>query len=85
MILSAAYALFLYRRVVFGEMTKPSLAALKDLDAREIAILAPLVVMVIYYGVHPQPILDACAAPVQTLLAGVAKATAVKTALLGAM
>ena len=84
-ILSAAYALYLYRRVVFGELTKPSLAKLQDLDAREIAILAPLVVLVIYYGVHPQPILDACAASVQTLLASVSKAAAVKTALLGAI
>ncbi len=84
-ILSAAYALYLYRRVVFGELTKPSLAKLQDLDAREIAILAPLVVLVIYYGVHPQPILDACAASVQTLLASVAKAAAVKTAMLGAI
>ncbi len=84
-ILSAAYALYLYRRVVFGELTKPSLAKLKDLEPREFAILAPLVVLVIYYGVHPQPILDACAASVQTLLASVAKAAAVKTAMLGAI
>jgi NADH-quinone oxidoreductase subunit M len=84
-ILSAAYALYLYRRVIFGALEKPSLAALQDLDAREIAILAPLLVMVIYYGVHPQPILDACAASVQNLLASVSKAAAVKTALLGAI
>jgi NADH-quinone oxidoreductase subunit M len=84
-ILSAAYALYLYRRVIFGKLEKPSLMALQDLDAREIAILVPLVVLVIYYGVHPQPILDACAASVQNMLASVSNAVAVKTALLGAI
>ena len=44
MILSAAYALWLYRKVVFGALTKPSLASIKDLTFRESLILAPLVV-----------------------------------------
>ena len=54
-ILSAAYALYLYRRVVFGKLEKPSLQSLTDLSAREVAILAPLVVLTIYYGIHPGP------------------------------
>jgi NADH-quinone oxidoreductase subunit M len=66
-ILSAAYALYLYRRVVFGEL-KPSLAAITDLNAREIAIFAPLIALTIYYGVQPQGIIDASAASVANLL-----------------
>lgn len=67
-ILSAAYALYLYRRVVFGKLEKPSLAHLQDLNPREIAVLVPLIVLTIYYGVHPGPILDACAGSVAELV-----------------
>jgi NADH-quinone oxidoreductase subunit M len=84
-ILSAAYALWLYRRVVYGVLDKPSLQGIQDLDRREIAILAPLVVLVIYYGVHPGPILDSFAASTETLLANYQAAiSAVKTAMLTA-
>jgi NADH-quinone oxidoreductase subunit M len=69
-ILSAAYALYLYRRVIFGVIEKPALAGIADLSAREVAILAPLVVLVIYYGVHPQPIIDASAASAEALIKG---------------
>lgn len=58
-ILSAAYALFLYRRIVFGVLTKDSLKSILDLDAREAAMLGTLVVLTIFYGFHPSPILDA--------------------------
>ena len=51
-ILAAAYALYLYRRVVFGVLDKASLAAIADLSPREIAIFAPLA-LTIYYGVRP--------------------------------
>jgi len=67
-ILSAAYALYLYRRVIFGVLEKPSLVGILDLSGREIAILAPLVVLTIYYGVHPQPIIDASAASAEALI-----------------
>jgi NADH-quinone oxidoreductase subunit M len=67
-ILSAAYALFLYRRVIFGVLDKPALASIKDLSPREIALLAPLLILTIYYGVQPGPILDACAASVTLLV-----------------
>ncbi len=69
-IFSAAYALYLYRRVIFGVLDKPAVAAMKDLSGREIALLAPLLVLTIYYGVHPGPILDACAASVDHLIKG---------------
>src|SRR3954468_7867290 len=55
-ILSAAYALWLYARVIFGRLEKPSLQRIADLSGREIAILAPLAVLVIYYGVKPGPV-----------------------------
>ncbi len=67
-ILSAAYALYLYRRVMFGELDKPSLKAIRDMGPREIAILAPLVVLTIYLGVQPAPILDVTAASVKKLV-----------------
>ncbi|WP_420103938.1 NADH-quinone oxidoreductase subunit M [Bosea sp. (in: a-proteobacteria)] len=81
-ILSAAYALWLYRRVVFGELVKPELKGIKDLSAREIAILAPLVLLTIWYGVQPQTILGAFAAPTEMLIKNYQAALAVtKTAL----
>jgi NADH-quinone oxidoreductase subunit M len=61
-ILSAAYALWLYRRVMFGPFEKPQLAGIMDLNRREILMLAPLTLLVIYYGVQPQPILNSFAA-----------------------
>jgi NADH-quinone oxidoreductase subunit M len=67
-ILSAAYALWLYWRVMNGPLVKPELQAIKDLDRREILLLAPLAILVIYYGVQPQAILDAFAAPTQAVL-----------------
>ena len=58
-ILSAAYALYLYRRVVFGVLDKDSLKAILDLNPREAGMLGTLVVLTIFYGVHPSPILGA--------------------------
>ncbi len=67
-ILSAGYALWLYRKVVFGEMTKPSLEGIADLNRREIAILVPLVLLTVLFGVWPAPILDMSAASVDGIL-----------------
>lgn len=67
-ILSAAYALWLYRRVVFGALEKDSLKAMLDLSAREKLVLYPLVVLTIFFGVYPAPILDATAASVDHLV-----------------
>ena len=63
-ILSAAYALWLYRKVIFGALTKPSLAKIMDLDYREIITLAPLAALVLVFGVYPKPVLDISAASV---------------------
>ena len=67
-ILSACYALWLFARVMFGPLEKPSLKAILDLTPRESALLIPLVVLTIYYGIHPAPVLDAFAASTDALL-----------------
>ncbi|WP_460451372.1 NADH-quinone oxidoreductase subunit M [Alsobacter sp. SYSU BS001988] len=67
-ILSAAYALWLYARVMFGPFEKPSLKGILDLTPREVGLLAPLILLTIYYGVHPAPVLDAFAASTDALL-----------------
>jgi NADH-quinone oxidoreductase subunit M len=67
-ILSAAYALWLYRRVIFGVLEKDSLKALLDLSTREKVLLYPLVILVIFYGVYPAPVFDATAASVDNLV-----------------
>ncbi len=67
-ILSAAYALYLYRRVIFGVLDKANLKDIADLSPREIAIFAPLVIATIYFGVQPQPILNATQASVDHLI-----------------
>ena len=67
-ILSAAYALWLYRRVIFGVLDKESLKAMLDLSAREKAILYPLIVLTIFFGVYPAPVFDVTAASVDALL-----------------
>ena len=69
-ILSAAYALWLYRKVVFGTLSKPSLAAIKDLDYREMITLGPLVALTLLFGIYPKPVLDMSAASVAQLLDG---------------
>lgn len=67
-ILSAAYALWLYRRVVFGALEKESLKSMLDLSTREKLTLYPLIAITIFFGVYPAPILDATAASVDNLV-----------------
>jgi NADH-quinone oxidoreductase subunit M len=83
-ILSAAYALWLYRKVMLGKLEKPSLQGMQDLDLREKFVLYPLVAVTILYGIWPAPILDATAASVQALVTKyhAALEVATKTALL---
>ena len=76
-ILGATYMLFLYRRVIFGELTKDDLKDILDLDRREIVIFTPLVILVIWMGVYPKPFLDVMDASVQQLLVNL-KQTLVK-------
>jgi NADH-quinone oxidoreductase subunit M len=67
-ILSAAYALWLYRKVIFGKLEKPSLLAIRDIGWREMVVLAPLVILTIVFGIYPKPVLDISAASVVQLM-----------------
>jgi len=67
-ILSAAYALYLYRRVVFGALVKPELKDIQDLNLREIVTIAPLIVATVFFGVYPKPILDISGPAVQHMI-----------------
>jgi NADH-quinone oxidoreductase subunit M len=53
MVLGAGYMLFLYRRVIFGALTKQNLKGLADLSPREVAVFAPLVVLTLWMGIYP--------------------------------
>ncbi len=68
MILSAAYMLYLYRRIIFGALVKPALQTIQDLSLREVAILAPLVALTIAFGIYPKPVFDVTSASVANLL-----------------
>ncbi|MHA6641969.1 NADH-quinone oxidoreductase subunit M [Mesorhizobium sp. A623] len=70
-ILSASYALWLYRRIIYGALTKESLKGMLDLSLREKAILYPLVILIIFFGVYPAPVLDATAQSVNNLVTNV--------------
>jgi NADH-quinone oxidoreductase subunit M len=67
-IFSAGYALWLYRRVIFGALEKDSLKAILDMNPREMAVIVPLIVLTIFFGFYPAPILDATAASVEALV-----------------
>ena len=67
-ILSAAYALWLYRRVIFGKLTKPALMHLPDITPRELATLLPLVLLTIYVGAYPAPILNLFGPSVESII-----------------
>jgi NADH-quinone oxidoreductase subunit M len=82
LILSAAYALYLYARIIFGRLEKPSLALIKDMNWRETVVLGSLVVLVIAFGVYPAPLLDVTAASVKKLVQAYAAAVSTNAAAL---
>ena len=67
-ILSAGYALWLYRRVVLGDLIKESLKSISDMTKRERAIFAPLVVMTLLLGVYPSLVTDITGPSVESLI-----------------
>ncbi|MCB9993866.1 MAG: NADH-quinone oxidoreductase subunit M [Hyphomicrobiaceae bacterium] len=67
-ILSAGYALWLYRRVIFGVLEKETLKNILDLSTREMWVLVPLILLTILFGFYPAPLLDATAASVSALV-----------------
>ena len=68
LILGAAYALWLYRKIVFGELTKDSLKGILDMNRREIAIFLPLVLLTLWMGIYPNSFLDPMAPAVDKLI-----------------
>jgi NADH-quinone oxidoreductase subunit M len=68
-ILSAAYALWLYRRVIFGPIEKEALRTLLDLSRREAALLVPLALIAVFFGFYPAPVMNVTAAAVDKLVA----------------
>jgi NADH-quinone oxidoreductase subunit M len=67
-ILGAVYMLFLYRRVVFGKLEKADVKAMLDLNPREMAVFAPLVIVVLWMGIYPSSFLDPIHASVDNLI-----------------
>ena len=57
-ILGATYMLYLYRRVIFGELTKDDVKAMLDLEPREIATLAPIIAVTMWMGIYPESFLS---------------------------
>jgi NADH-quinone oxidoreductase subunit M len=74
-ILSAAYALWLYRRVVFGDLIKESLKSITDMDRRERLMMTPLVIMTLLLGIYPALVLDLIGPSVTALVEHVQSAT----------
>ncbi|BBK42835.1 NADH-quinone oxidoreductase subunit M [Allostella vacuolata] len=68
LVLGCTYMLFLYRRVIFGRLTRDDLKTMLDLDRREVAIFVPLVVLVLWMGIYPSSFLDPMALPVGQLV-----------------
>ncbi len=67
-ILSASYGLWLYRRIMLGPLDKPQLMSMFDLSRREVAILVPLVILTVFFGVYPTPVFHVTSASVDNLI-----------------
>jgi NADH-quinone oxidoreductase subunit M len=67
-VLSAAYGLWLYRRIIFGDLLKESLKQINDLTQQEKWIFAPLVALTLVLGVYPAPVLELIGQSVQSLV-----------------
>ncbi len=68
LIFGAAYTLWMYKRVIFGAIANPHVAALSDLDAREFAVLGVLAVAVLAMGLYPNPFAEVLHTPVNDLI-----------------
>jgi NADH-quinone oxidoreductase subunit M len=80
-ILGAAYLLWLYQRVFFGELSNPANAKLLDLSFREQLTLAPLVVLALWIGLYPRPIFDVLRLPSEKIVAAVGGKTSTAPAM----
>jgi NADH-quinone oxidoreductase subunit M len=70
---AAVYMLWMLQRVLFGKVTNPDNAMLRDLNAREVGLLIPLLVLMLFMGVYPRPFLDRSKASVEAVRARVAE------------
>lgn len=73
LILGAAYTLWMYKRVVFGEVTRPTVASLQDLTSREHLVLASLAAVILLFGVWPAPLIDTSSASLHELVQQMAR------------
>jgi NADH-quinone oxidoreductase subunit M len=73
MILGAAYSLWMYKRVIFGEVANSRVAALSDIGTREFAVLGALAIAVLWMGIYPKPFTDLMHTSVSDLLQHVAQ------------
>jgi NADH-quinone oxidoreductase subunit M len=72
LVFGAAYTLWMYKRVIFGPVANENVAALKDLNPRELAVLGALAVAVLFMGVYPLPFTEVMHSSVNELLRHVA-------------
>jgi NADH-quinone oxidoreductase subunit M len=83
-ILGATYMLYLYRRIIFGTITREDVRAMLDLNWREVAIFAPMIAIVLWMGVYPssflRPIQPSVANLVERVQAAVRDEAAAKLA-----
>jgi len=73
-ILGAAYMLYLYRRVIYGALDKPDVAAMRDISLREVLLLVPIALAVLWMGVYPESFLAPMRSDVNSLMARVDRA-----------
>ena len=78
-ILGAAYMLYLYRRLIFGELTKDTLKKVLDISPREWSVFAPLVILTIWMGIYPSTFLNFMHVSVDNLLQQVEHAQTIAT------
>jgi NADH-quinone oxidoreductase subunit M len=72
LILGAAYTLWMYKRVIFGDVASPSVAGLKDIDRRELIVLGGIALLVLALGVFPAPLFDVMNPTIEQLVQQVA-------------
>jgi len=77
-VLGAVYMLTMYKHVVFGPLKNPENAKLIDLSGREVAAIAPIVLLILWMGIHPRPVLDRIEPTVNVLLGRLEKAGATR-------
>ncbi|MFH1157339.1 MAG: NADH-quinone oxidoreductase subunit M [Pseudomonadota bacterium] len=76
-VLGAAYMLYLYKRVVFGELTKADVRAMTDINAREVAIFAPLIALVFWMGIYPSSFINPMAPALEKVITRYHEANAI--------